>query len=428
MEKFLKAAEVLTNSYDEFYNLDKTNPSFTLLEGSIKNVMFSCPHAVKQIRNKKEKLADIHTGPLGKALHSLGYTVLIKTNTLNDDANYDIKSKYKAFLSKYIRKNKILFLVDLHGMAAKRKISICLGTGFGIHYNKKSDLTSLFVECATENKLDCTTIGIDFPFFASSRTVSGTINRRNRIETLQVEINSSIFSNKEKTIALLKTLDECVKRFLALAYFKTSLLNKKQFYTLDNTFNFAEFSTTPFKQNNLNSNILITAPHSCSMIKEGFECYKETFSGVLASMLSSDLSFSTLIKTNKTDYDSTNQYIDEVSSFVKQNNISCVLELHIMNSKRKQDAVICCNEGSSLGKSQSLVYNVVNILLKNKFSNFLIDYPFNAKNYSSSVNMIHENTGIPAFKLIFNTRLFKNSKNINKVYKILQEIAFNLNQ
>ena len=164
------------------------------------------------------------------------------------------------------------------------------------------------------------------------------------------------------------------------------------------------------------------------MIKEGIECYRETFSGALANKISKDLSLSTFVKSYKTDYDSTDQYVEELSAFAKQNNISCILEFHIMNNKRKQDAVICCNEGSSLGDKQNILYNVVNILLKNKFTNFLIDYPFNAKNFSSSVNLLYNNTQIPAFKLIFNTRLFHKQKDINKVYKVLQEIAFYLNQ
>ena len=105
---YTAALEELKSSYDYFYNIDKSNPSFTLLKGNINGVMFSCPHAVSQLREGKEKLADIHTGPLGKALNKLGYTVLIKTNNLNDDANYDLKSDYKDFLVKYIKNETII--------------------------------------------------------------------------------------------------------------------------------------------------------------------------------------------------------------------------------------------------------------------------------------------------------------------------------
>ena len=120
--------------------------SFQYLEGNISGIIFSCPHAVSQTREGNEKLADYHTGPLGIALNSLGYNVLIKTKNNNDDANYDIKSSYKDYLSKIIKKNGFVYLIDLHGMSKKRNIIISLGTQFGKNVDKASELTKLFIK------------------------------------------------------------------------------------------------------------------------------------------------------------------------------------------------------------------------------------------------------------------------------------------
>ena len=427
MEKYISAVKTLKESYNEFYNIPPTNPSFTLYEGRVEGVIFSCPHAVKQIRNGKEKVADINTGPLGKALNQLGYTTLIKTNTFNDDANYDKTSKYKEFLSKFIKQTKTKFLIDLHGMSSKRNISLCLGTGFGTNYNHKNSLTPHFINCANANGLDCSTIGIDFPFFASERTVSRYINKTNKIQTLQIEINSALFNDEDKLISLIKTLDEFCKKILLINSFIPEITNKKDLALCDEPFSFTKQFSPTFTFTNTSSKVLLSAPHACSMIKEGVECYKETYSGVLAKKLGDYLNISTYIKTNKTEYNSQKEYVDGVCEVTTKNNFSCLLELHIMNETRAQDLSICCNEGASLGDKQNVVYYVVNTLLKHGLTNFLIDYPFNPKNFNSTINQIHNRTNIPAFKIVINHKMFKNNKTINKLYTALQEIVFHLN-
>ena len=96
MDKYKNSYNILKKSYEKFYNSNNSN-SFNLLEEEYGGVIFSCPHAVSQTREGKEKLADIHTGPLGFALNSLGFSVLVKTKNCGDDANYDMKSDYKDF-------------------------------------------------------------------------------------------------------------------------------------------------------------------------------------------------------------------------------------------------------------------------------------------------------------------------------------------
>ena len=427
MEKYISAVKTLKDSYNEFYNISPNSPSFTLYEGSIEGVVFSCPHAVKQIRKGKEKVADINTGPLGKALNQLGYTTLIKTNTFNDDANYDKTSKYKEFLSKHIKQTKTKFLIDLHGMSSKRNISLCLGTGFGKNYNHKNSLTPHFLNYANANGLDCETISIDFPFFASERTVSRFINKTNKIQTLQIEINSALFNDDDKILSLLKCLDEFCKKILLINSFTPESTTKKELALCDEQFSFAKPTNPAFTFTNTGSNVLISAPHACSMIKEGLECYKETYSGVLAKKLGDYLNISTYIKTNKTEYNSQKEYVEGVCEAVKHNNFSCLLEFHIMNEKRAQDLSICCNEGASLGDKQNVVYYVVNTLLKHGLTNFLIDYPFNPKNFNSTINQIHTSTNIPAFKIVINHKIFNSNKTTNKLYTALQEIVFHLN-
>ena len=113
MKDFTKAYELLSNSYNRFRYPKDEEPSFTFFDNNCENVIFSCPHAVKQMRNGQLKSADYNTGPLGLALHSLGQNVLIKTKNCNDDANYDLVSPYKDYLIQLINEKKYNFVIDL---------------------------------------------------------------------------------------------------------------------------------------------------------------------------------------------------------------------------------------------------------------------------------------------------------------------------
>ena len=421
---YTAALEELKSSYDYFYNIDKSNPSFTLLKGNINGVMFSCPHAVSQLREGKEKLADIHTGPLGKALNKLGYTVLIKTNNLNDDANYDLKSDYKDFLVKYIKKNNIKFLIDLHGMSKKRNVSICLGTGFGKSFNGKAELSSLLITAFNRAGLDSSTLAVDFPFHASERTVSRYVNKKAKIESIQIEINSNIFSDDKQIISLLTALDNFCKILTKLNSLNANKINHKQIIDLEKDFNFENCS--PFSFDNKNSKIIITAPHSSSMIREGIESDNEVTSGVLAKLLGENLNISYITKKAKTTYNSNDEYVEFVKSVTPTHPCSCIVELHIMSEKRKHALSICTNEGSSLGVRQDIIYNIVNILSKNKYTNFFLDYPFNNKNSSATINKVFASTGIPSLKLVVNFNSLKGAK-LKPLYTALEEIVFFLN-
>ena len=426
MDKYNQSYEILSKSYEQFYNPAQDAKSFELLSGEISNVMFSCPHAVSQMRKGKEKWADINTGPLGLALHSLGYTVMIKTKNCNDDANYDMKSPYKDYLSKYVKKNNIKYLIDLHGMSKKRNVLISLGTSFGTHSDKSLELTNQFIKIANKNGLNPEQICIDFPFSGAKRTVSAHINRKNKIETLQVEINSGIYEDKELTISLIKTLDEYAKLTRNITTYIAPKVITKKVYENDLLFT-NDNSEEVFKFENLNSPILITAPHSCAMIKEGRECYRETFSGAIAKTLSDSFKLSCCYKAKPTNYDSNEEYVRDVSQFVKDNKIKIVLEFHIMNPKRFEDVSLVTNQGYSIDHNIELISILLKTFILNKFDKISLDYPFNAFNLNSLVAGIHKNSGAAAVQIIFNQRLFEHKRNVKRVLKATTEIIKKLN-
>ena len=360
------------------------------------------------------------------ALNSLGYSVLVKTKNCNDDANYDIKSEYKRFLSKYIKENNIKYLIDLHGMSKKRDVLISLGTCFGANSDKSLELTNRFIKIANGNGINAEEIRIDFPFFASKRTVSSTINRRNKIETLQIEINSKVFESKDLTISLIKTLNEFANMVSKVKDFKIANLKLNQIYNNEHIFSDG-VSENVFEINNQNSDILLASPHSCSMVKEGKECYKETFSGAVAKYLGDNLQLSTCLKARSTDYDSTSEYLNTIYNFTNGQKIKFIIEFHIMNKKRYEDITILTNQGFSINSNYEVVSMFLKTLILNRFSKVSLDYPFNPFNYNSSVANIFKQTKIPSLQFIINQRIFNNKRYVKRLLNSLNEVIFKLN-
>ena len=426
MNKYEKSFNILEKSYEKFYNINENLNSFELFNGEQSGVIFSCPHAVSQTREGKEKLADIHTGPLGFALNSLGFPVLVKTKNCGDDANYDRKSDYKDFLSKHIRQKHISYLIDLHGMSKKRDVLISLGTCFGNNSNKSLELINQFIKLAHRNGIDANRIRIDFPFFASKRTVSSTIARRNKIETLQVEINSQLFDNENSTIAVIKTLAEFAKLAAKVKQFNVEKIKTKEIF--NNELMFCNGSAkNVFEINDHNSGLLLTSPHSCSMFKEGKECYKETFSGALVKTLSDKLKLSSCCKTLRTEYDSTQDYLEKVYDFTTQNKLKFIIEFHVMNKKRCEDVTILTNQGFSINNNFEIMSILLKTLMLNKFKKVSLDYPFNPFNLNSSVAIIYKQTKVPALQFIINQRVFNNKNKLKRLLKALNEIILKLN-
>lgn len=416
----------LMKAYKDFEKDDELQ-SFKFFEGEKTGVIFSCPHAVSQTREGKIKMADINTGPLGITLNKLGYNVLIKTKNCGDDANYDKKSGFKTFLNRKIEDHNFKYLIDLHGMSKKRNVLIALGTCFGKNSKNSLELTNQFIKIAGKNGLEVEKIRIDFPFSAHKNTVSSYINRKNKIETLQMEINSKIFEDEDLTISLIKSLDEFATLVSKLKNFPQEDVSFDKLHNIDNKLTGQTFDKKPFDFCDKKSEILLTAPHASSMFKEGRECYGESYSGSLALALCEKYNISAFVKTAKTDYDSFDEYIEKLTKILKKNKNKLVFELHVMNKNRSEDITILTNQGHSINNNFELLSIILKTLTSNGLNNFSLDYPFNPYNLSSTVSTIFDKTNTPAFQFIINQRLFENKKKFKVLAKAIKEVIAKIN-
>ena len=162
--------------------------------GGTKRIMISAPHAVEQTREGKIKYAEKETAIIARRLNQLGYPVVIKTENVNDDANYDFDCPYKQELFKFCNDNKVSFVLDLHQLSSTREMDFCLGTGDETNRNLLSykNIADLTRKLANNDGFSMT---INDPFGASSvRTIAGFCASKN-IPSMQLEINSKLVAS-----------------------------------------------------------------------------------------------------------------------------------------------------------------------------------------------------------------------------------------
>ena len=87
------------------------------------------PHSVRHFREDKTKAYDFYTESIVKNLHSLtSCHVVYSAACETTDPNYDLESKYKSELLKYIKENNITYCLDIHGMSSNNPKIVDIGT------------------------------------------------------------------------------------------------------------------------------------------------------------------------------------------------------------------------------------------------------------------------------------------------------------
>lgn len=173
------------------------------------NVLISAPHAVSQTRNGKLKFSEPQTFRLAKVLKDrTNCSVIVKTENLNDDANFEINSNYKNKIASLIEQEKIKYIIDLHGLNQKRSEQINFGTNYGFNLVGKISLFNRIVK-TFENK--GFKVSKDYPFIGYVNTISGFFSKHYKVFALQIEINSGITFKEESLNNLIEALVETIK-------------------------------------------------------------------------------------------------------------------------------------------------------------------------------------------------------------------------
>ena len=199
---------------EEFYNskLPTSEPlGYVYKSGNC--VLLSAPHAVSQIRNGKEKFAEVETYNLIDVVSRLtGASMIAKTRNLGDDANFDMYSTYRDKIAEKIKSKKIRYILDIHNLNLKRGQTINLGTNHGFNVCGNFTLLDRIEKIFTNHNLETTT---DYPFYAGDHTISGYFSKEYNIFCLQIEINSKLYQTEKDVKNLAETLVDIVKAVVA---------------------------------------------------------------------------------------------------------------------------------------------------------------------------------------------------------------------
>ena len=142
-----------------------------------------------------------------------GAYLIAKTKNCNDDANFDAVSPYKEELKRQIKKHKIKYLIDIHGLKKSRDIDINLGTNFGQNIKTNEKLFDFLFEGFKQRGFD---VSVDQPFCGDVDTVSGNVAKNCKIWAIQIEINCKYTNEKRYADRLIDIL-EVIKQTIDFA-------------------------------------------------------------------------------------------------------------------------------------------------------------------------------------------------------------------
>lgn len=170
---------------NEYENIEYQN--FTIVPGT-SCIMLSAPHTYTHKRKGKLKPRDMGTLTITKMLKSLTNAHIMYTNKkINYDPNYDKNNLYQNSLSKYIKKNNIKYLIDIHGSKKSKNFDLEIGTNNFKNINNDKEL--LLEIKNIMHKHDMKYIRVDKIYKSSNNTICNQINTKNKIITLQFEIS-----------------------------------------------------------------------------------------------------------------------------------------------------------------------------------------------------------------------------------------------
>lgn len=199
---------------------------FGYIKGSIP-ILISAPHGAKHYRARENrwKAQDAYTSALAIKLGQLtGAHVIFTKNKTLEDPNNAYQCRYKDFLAKVVRANKIKFVMDLHGAGLNHSFKIDVGILDG-RTGKSSCPT--FKPIIERDLQDFEKIVFNKRFRANDpATITFFTWKKLRVESAQFEINA-YYRNIGKTGAFSQADSDRVNQLIGYLVRVISDINTK---------------------------------------------------------------------------------------------------------------------------------------------------------------------------------------------------------
>jgi len=198
MEELKRKMDMLENKRFE--------EEFTIIRGTVP-VLLSAPHTMKQLREDASiKSAEPYTKALALYLQErLDCSCFIKNMDTGIDSNSDNYEKYKTELVRFIKKNNIRLVLDLHGASKDREFSVELGTlnNLSADYSTIKELKESFEENGVLE------VNINNPFKGGG--ITRRIYASTDIDVIQIEINRNY---RDLDIKKFKMIIDSLEKFI----------------------------------------------------------------------------------------------------------------------------------------------------------------------------------------------------------------------
>lgn len=151
-------------------------------------VLVSAPHAVRHVRQKKIKMSDEFTGSIAYLISKLtGCHGIATTKLYGGDPNVDNPCIYKDKIAEICKREKVKFILDIHGAAREREFNVDFGTNQGKNLLHKTTVLEMLVR--NFQAFGLTKISTDYFAASGSNTIANYAARELQIPALQLEIN-----------------------------------------------------------------------------------------------------------------------------------------------------------------------------------------------------------------------------------------------
>ncbi|MCA1320686.1 hypothetical protein LC085_12260 [Bacillus tianshenii] len=172
--------------------------------------------------------------------------------------------------------------------------------------------------------------------------------------------------------------------------------------------------------------VMFSAAHAVSQIRNGRYKKSETYTGVLAKLLNSYARYPAIVKTRNlfddANYDPESFYRQELIDFIKVSKIQCLIDLHIMKPSNHYDIEMATGNGVNIQGQWWIINEINGIARGNGIEKIATDENFFALNPNCIAADISKKCGIPAIQMEINWKVISDEKGFTKIYSFLKEL------
>ena len=199
----------LRNEIDRLENKEFSD-DFTIIEGYMP-VVLSAPHTMNHMRDDGTiKASEPYTKALALYLQKrLNCTCFVKNFDTGIDSNSEKDEEYKNELIKYIKRNNIKLVLDLHGASLKREFDVELGTlnNLSADYSTIKELKEAFIENGILK------VNVNDPFKGGG--ITKKVYSETLVDVIQIEINRKYRDlNISNFMLLADALEKFIRSFM----------------------------------------------------------------------------------------------------------------------------------------------------------------------------------------------------------------------